>query len=147
VALHLLDADAVIDLLYDVPLSVALVRSLFDQRDALCTYDVVVAEVFSGLREEHEAAAEQLFGSLAYLPTTMAAARQAGAWRRQYLRQGRTYATTDCLIAVAHRASLVTGNFRDFPYVRADDRPAAAPGRRSGPWALPQRAHSSWVRD
>jgi tRNA(fMet)-specific endonuclease VapC len=136
VALHLLDADAVIDLLYDVRLSVALVRSLFDQRDALCTCDVVVAEVFSGLREEHEAAAEQLFGSLAYLPTTMAAARQAGAWRHQYLRQGRTYATTDCLIAavaVAHRASLVTGNLRDFPMPELTIISLPRPGRRSGP--------------
>ena len=115
---HLLDSDAVIDFLYDIAGSIELINLLFEVGDTPCTCDIVVAEVFTGLAPGEEGRAVQLFGALEYLPTTMAAARQAGEWRHQYRRRGRAYATTDCLIAavaVTHQAALVTGNLRDFP--------------------------------
>jgi len=134
VARYLLDTDAVIDLLYDIPSSVELVRRLFASGDTRCTCDAVVAEIFAGVRPGDQAPAEQLLPSLEYLPTPMEAARQAGAWRYGYVRQGFTFSLTSCLIAAVariHSASLVTGNTRDFPMTELTVVPLSRQGRRT----------------
>jgi predicted nucleic acid-binding protein len=115
---YLLDTDAVIDFLYNIAGSVELVQGLFSRGDTLCCCDIVLAEVYAGLHPHEQARAEQLLTGLEYLPTTPEAARQAGAWRYAYLRQGQTLPVTDCLIAavsVSHGATVVTGNIKDFP--------------------------------
>jgi predicted nucleic acid-binding protein len=115
---YLLDSDAVIDYLKGFPASVALIQQLDAQGDALCSCDVVVAEVYSGLDMSDRPRAQRLFEVLTFLVTSPASARQAGEWRAYYKRQGHTLSTTDCLIAgVAweHGATIVTGNTRHYP--------------------------------
>ncbi|MGH2601317.1 MAG: type II toxin-antitoxin system VapC family toxin [Dehalococcoidia bacterium] len=116
--LHLLDTDAVIDFLHGVADSVALLQRLSRQRNRLCTCDIVIAEVFSGLMPNDGAQGWQFLTALEFLPASSAASRQAGEWRYDYARRGTQLSTTDCLIAaiaVEHQAPLVTGNRRDFP--------------------------------
>ena len=116
--LYLLDADCIIDHLRMRPPARAMVHRLDAQGDELCTSDVVLTEVYSGLYEPDRPAMERLLVGLRYLPTNARAAIQAGVWRYQYRRIGRQLATTDCLIAATayiHGAVLVTGNLRDFP--------------------------------
>lgn len=115
---HLLDTDTIIDVLAGFPSTVAFVEQLEAQGHQLCTCDVVVAEVITGLRPQDQARGERLLGALDYLPTSREAAQQAGQWRGSYRHQGMQLATTDCLIAAvahAHSAQVVTGNVRDFP--------------------------------
>ena len=118
---YLLDSDAVVDYLKGVASTMTLVRHLGVQRHELCTCDVVVCEIHSGLGgllPHHRAQAERLLAALEYLPTSRQAAQQAGDWRAAYRSQGVQLPATDCLIAAvahAHGAELITANLRDFP--------------------------------
>ncbi len=62
--------------------------------------------------------ASQLLQALTFLPTSAAAAQQAGEWRYQYARRGLTLSTTDAMVAATayeHDATLVTANEDDYP--------------------------------
>jgi hypothetical protein len=123
-ALYLLDTDCVIDYLVGVPATVALVRSLHQGGHSLATCDVVVAEVYSGLRPAVRDRAEALLLALDYLPTPFAAARQAGDRRYEYARRGIVLATSDVLVAATarlHGAIVVTGNVGHYPMVESGD--------------------------
>jgi predicted nucleic acid-binding protein len=117
-ARYLLDTDAVIDFLRGIPDSVALIRRLHDSGEVLCICDIVVAEVFAGVRPETRPGVNTLLSTLTYLPTSLEAARQAGEWRYTYARDGHPLATTDTLIAATaqrHNAYVITGNVGDYP--------------------------------
>ena len=115
---HLLDSDSVIDALNGVGETLALLQQLTQQENTLCTCDVVIAEVYTGLTPQERGRAEAFLSALEFLPTSADAARQAGEWRYDFARRGTALATTDCLIAAValeHQATLVTGNVRHFP--------------------------------
>lgn len=117
-ARYLLDTDALIDYLVGIQQSVELVQGLDWQGDLLCVCDVVIAEVYAGLRPQDRDKAQKLLGACQYLSTSPEAARQAGEWRYTYARQGVTLSTTDALVAAtawANRADIVTGNQDDYP--------------------------------
>jgi predicted nucleic acid-binding protein len=118
VARFLLDSDAVIEQLQGKQAAVGLIRDLFDRGETLCTCDVVIAEVYSGLPPTVPSDADSLLRRLIFLRTSRTAAQRAGYWRVQYARTGLQLATTDVLIAATaaeHRATVVTGNTRHFP--------------------------------
>src|SRR5579884_3146486 len=101
---YLLDTDAIIDHLVGITDSVALIQDLFDRGDSLCLCDVVVAEVYAGLRPAHRATAEKILSACSFLPTSLEAATQAGEWCYAYARRGITLSVTDLIIAAtAHR--------------------------------------------
>ena len=115
---YLLDTDTIINFLGGRASTVRLLENLEEQGDTFCTCDIVITEVYSGLRPEHRPAAGKFLSSLQFLPTSAEAARQAGAWRYEYARQGAALSTADCLIAATafeHGAALVTGNTTDYP--------------------------------
>ena len=117
-ARYLLDTDAIIDYLFGIPASVALIQGLHERGDTLCVCDVVIAEVHAGLRPQHREAAEKLLSACTFLPTSVAIARQAGTWRYDFARRGIQLATTDTLVAATahgHGATIVTGNIKDDP--------------------------------
>jgi predicted nucleic acid-binding protein len=117
-ALYLLDSDAVIDYLNRFPPTLLLLRSLNDGGETLCTCDVVLAEVYAGLQPAGEKPASEFLPTLRFLTSSAVAAEQAGRWRYAFNRQGRPLPLTDALIAataLTHRATIVTGNVRDFP--------------------------------
>ena len=117
-SLYLLDSDCLIDFIKGIPTSVTLVRDLFQQLDDVGTCDVVVAEVWSGLREHELESANELVGTFEFLPTTVEIAQQAGRWRYVFARRGVQLSTQDTLIAATaslYNATLVTANLKDFP--------------------------------
>ena len=86
--------------------------------DELGICDIVVTEFFAGLPPGERQTWERLFSAMSYWETSLEAARQAGLYRYQYARQGETIATNDALIAavaVAVRATIVTGKVRHYP--------------------------------
>lgn len=116
-ARYLLDADALIDYFIGVSTTIELIADLYRQGDALCTCDVVIAELFSGLLPVERTRGQQLLASLQFLLTTSSAARQAGIWRYEFARRGRRLPTTDCLIAaiaVERQATVITGNVSHY---------------------------------
>lgn len=117
-ARYLLDTDAIVDYLFGIRTSVALIQDLHDRGDTLCVCDVVIAEIYAGLRPQHREAAEQLLSACTFLPTSAAIAQQAGTWRYDFARKGVQLSTTDTLVAAtahAHGAGIVTGNTKDYP--------------------------------
>ena len=79
---------------------------------------VNVEEVVRGLKPRETAAAERLLAGLRIAPLGRVEGEQAGRWRRDYARRGRTLSQADCLIAAAALrigGRIATGNPRDFP--------------------------------
>lgn len=117
-ARYLLDSDAVIGYLNGRPQATALVSQMYSTRDELCVCDVVVSEVYSGLHPHHYTRAEPLFANCLFLETTWQVAQQAGEWRYRFARRGISLQVTDAMIAataLAHSATVVTANVRDYP--------------------------------
>lgn len=127
---YLLDTDSIIDYLYGIRSTITLLRQLDAQGHQLCTSDVVVCEVYTGLLPRHRPTAEALFDAMEYLPTSRQAAQRAGDWRARHRAQGQQLAATDCLIAATaheHGAQVVTRNVKDFPMPEVTLLPLAQP--------------------
>ena len=115
---YLLDTDALIDYLAGVATSVTLLQDLHGRGDLLCVSDVVIAEVYAGLRPRDQEKAVPLLSSCYFLPTGPEEAKQAGKWRFDFARRGIALSTTDVLVAATaqgHNATIVTGNTQDYP--------------------------------
>jgi tRNA(fMet)-specific endonuclease VapC len=115
---YLLDSDAVIGFLNGVPTSIRLVKDLYRQGDTICTCAVVIAEVHSGLKPHELPEGDNILRPMQFLPSAPQIGRQAGRWRYEFARQGVQLSAQDCLIAATahyHRATLITGNTRQFP--------------------------------
>lgn len=115
--LWVLDSTVLIDYLRGRP-AVRRVSALDDSGDQLATTAINVEEIVRGLRPAEAPAATQLFAGLEVLAVDLAAAWQAGEWRREFATRGVTLWQADCLVAAAadvHGAALVTGNPKDFP--------------------------------
>jgi predicted nucleic acid-binding protein len=117
--LQVLDSTVLIDFLRGRP-AVARLAALRSAGDVPATTAVNVEEVVRGLRPAEVGAAETLFRGLVVLAVDAAAAWRAGEWRREFAARGVTLFQTDCLVAgtaLVNRATLATGNPKDFPMV------------------------------
>ncbi|HEY0237374.1 MAG TPA: type II toxin-antitoxin system VapC family toxin [Friedmanniella sp.] len=115
--LQVLDPTVLIDFLRGRP-AVSRLAGLRSTGDVPATTAINVEEVVRGLRPAEVGAAETLFRGLLVLPVDAEVAWTAGAWRRDFAAHGVTLFQADCLVATTafvHRATLVTGNPRDFP--------------------------------
>jgi predicted nucleic acid-binding protein len=118
VALYLLDTDTIIDFLNQVPRTQGFLADLVAREENLSSCDVVIAEVYAGLYPNQEEAAADFLPTLQCLTTSQAAAEQAGRWRFEFARRGRTLPVIDALIAATaldRGATIVTANLRDYP--------------------------------
>jgi predicted nucleic acid-binding protein len=118
VSLFLLDTDAIIDFLNGHPPTVSMLRELAAGDDTLCVCSVSISEVYAGIGFDAPAESTDWLETCRFLPSTVEIARQAGAWRFSYARQGIQLSTTDVLVAgtaLFHNATVVTGNIRHFP--------------------------------
>ena len=115
--LWVLDSTVLIDYLRGRP-TVERVSALAETGDLLATTAINVEEIVRGLRPAEVGAATELFAGLEVLSVDLAAAWQAGEWRRGFSARGVTLWQADCLIAATTKvngAALVTGNPKDFP--------------------------------
>jgi predicted nucleic acid-binding protein len=113
----LLDSTVLIDHLRGHP-AAERVEARARGGDLLATTGINVEEVVRGLRPSEQAAAQALFDGLLVIPIGREEGRQAGTWRRDFVRQGTTISQAGCLIAAAALsagAHLATGNPGDFP--------------------------------
>jgi predicted nucleic acid-binding protein len=84
---------------------------------------VNVEETVRGLRPSERDRAANLFAGLLVVPLGDAEGWQAGEWRREFSKRGRTLAQADCLVAAAAHSvggRLATGNPKDFPMPELD---------------------------
>jgi predicted nucleic acid-binding protein len=114
----LLDTTVVIDLLRGRPEAARRLQALHDAGDSPCTCAVNVEETVRGLRPAEREPVRRLFAGLRVVPLSEGEGWQAGEWRREHARRGRTLTQADCLVAAAAVAGggrLATGNPKDFP--------------------------------
>jgi predicted nucleic acid-binding protein len=79
---------------------------------------VTVAEFFAGILPAERLRWDTFVAELTYWVATREIAQQAGTFRYEYLRRGRTIQIPDALIAataMAVEAVVVTNNAKDFP--------------------------------
>lgn len=114
----LIDSDVLIDFVRAIPSAVTHVEQLQANGNVLCTCDIVIAEVESGLSLAQSTAAQPFIDDLVLLERDASAARQAGRWRYEYARKGIALSLADAMIAAtahAHNAGLLTRNLSHYP--------------------------------
>jgi predicted nucleic acid-binding protein len=95
----MLDTTFVIDQLRGDPAATALFERLAEAGDPLYICDVVVCETYAGVHPGDEARVDRLFRYIEYVQAGPIAAREAGQWRAEALRRGRTLSAPDALVA------------------------------------------------
>jgi predicted nucleic acid-binding protein len=114
---YLLDTTLIVDHAHGYEPAMQLLHRLYEEGAELFTCDVVVCEALSGGTDEHRATVARLLGSLDYVSTDPAAARDAGAARLARHRAGGKLGLGDALIAAVAKgvaATIVTRNRADF---------------------------------
>jgi predicted nucleic acid-binding protein len=115
---YLLDTTEIIDYSRGEPRTVRVLEKLLSAGQTLCCCDVVVAEVFAGVRPRERSALEAFVFSLRYHETDCEAARTAGEFLQTHARKGLTLGLGDALIAavaVHNDLTLVTKNGAHYP--------------------------------
>ena len=115
---YLLDTTALIDFSKGREPAFSLVRRFVENGEEVGISPINVAEFYSGLSPSQHAVWDEFFEPLTLWPISLNAARRAGRFRYDFARQGVSLSTTDTLVAavaIEHRATLVTGNVKDYP--------------------------------
>lgn len=114
---YLLDTTFVIDLLRAEPAAVNRFARLFEDGDEPFVNDVVLCELAVGLVDASDPGFRAFVRATAFVQPPPEAAVEAGVWRRDARREGRTLGLADALIAAASvslGATLIARNRRDF---------------------------------
>jgi predicted nucleic acid-binding protein len=114
----LLDTTILIDVLRGRPGALWRLRKLRSAGDTPFVCAVSVEETVRGLHAAEHGTAADLLRGLRTAPLGKDEGRQAGTWRGDYSRRGRTLAQADCLIAASALSiggRLATGNPKHFP--------------------------------
>lgn len=114
---HLLDTSFVIDYWQGHAGAVARIEQLFAAGTPMFVNEVVVCELFTGLRAADLEAARRFLEPLEFIQPGPEAAAAAGRWRAEARERGRTLHLADALIAAAADAvgvTVLTRNARDF---------------------------------
>lgn len=114
---YLLDTTFAIDYLRGADAAVARIARMFEDGDDPYVNDVVLCELAVGARSATEPAFLAFVRAVSFAQPGPDAALQAGVWRREARKSGRTLNLADALIAAtagALGASILTRNLRDF---------------------------------
>ncbi len=115
---YLVDTSVLIDVTKLGGPSREKLLSLVEAGHEVLTCAIVVAEYYSGVARGMAPQWDRFLDSLPYQGITRRAAEKAGAWRRDFARQGRTLSVADTLVAAVawdRDAALLTENLKDFP--------------------------------
>lgn len=113
----MLDSTFVIDHLRNEPAAIERLDRLHLGDDDPVVTSVVVSEVWAGGRPQDALAIERFLRYVEYVHAGPSTARQAGEWRAELKRQGRTLSLQDALVAATAYdvgAAVLTRNVRDF---------------------------------
>lgn len=113
----MLDTTFVIDQLRGDPQATRLFERLAEGGDPLYICDIVVCETYAGVHVGDESRVDRFFRYIEFVQPGPDAARQAGAWRAEALRGGRSLSVADALVASAADAvgaAVLTRNIRHF---------------------------------
>lgn len=113
----MLDTTFVIDHLRGDAAAVRLLAQLAEGGDPLFVCDVVVCEAWAGAHRADDPGVDAFLRYLEFIQPGPDAARLAGIWRAQALRQGQSLSAADALIASAANAveaAVLTRNVRDY---------------------------------
>ena len=117
-ARYLLDTTVLIDHLRGRQEVVELVTTLAQQGHELRVCCVNIAELYSGIGHGERSKADLLTDAMGFQDVTPQIAKEAGRYRHDFARPGRTLSVADTLIAaaaIAGDATLITANTADFP--------------------------------
>lgn len=119
---HLLDTSFVIDYWQGRPDAIARLDALVEAGAPLLVNEVVVCELFTGLRPAEYERARRFLEPLEFIQPGPEAAAAAGRWRAAARERGRALHLADALIAAAAEAAgaaILTRNVRDFALAAA----------------------------
>lgn len=114
---YMLDTTFAIDYLRDEPASVARFANFFEVGDEPYVNEVVLCELAVGMASTDDPRFLAFVRAVSFVQPPPEGALQAGAWRREARRRGRTLSLSDSLIAAAADllgATILTRNLRDF---------------------------------
>lgn len=115
---HVVDSSALIDAFNGKRQRLELLCSLLVRRCRIGYSPVSVAEIYTGVRPSEETKVRDLLDALYFLDVTWEIARRAGKLRQLHLKKGKRLSLADATIGattLAHRATWLTDNVRDFP--------------------------------
>jgi predicted nucleic acid-binding protein len=114
----LLDTTVLIDVLRNRGNRRALLADFVEQGHTLATAAINIGEVYAGMRPHEATETDRFLGSVESYPTTGAIARHAGMLKSAYGQKRKPLSLPDMIVAataLAHGASLMTDNRKDFP--------------------------------
>jgi hypothetical protein len=114
----LLDTSVIIDVLRNRGGRAAILEQVVREGALLCSCDITLAEVYSGMHERERRRTEEFLGSLSYVASEPAIAREAGLLRRDWRKRGVTLTLPDMFLAalaLRRGLTLVTDNTKHFP--------------------------------
>jgi len=114
---YVLDTSFAIDYLRGDPLCIARFAQFFEDGDEPYVNEVILCELAVGMPATDDPLFVAFVRAVSYLQPGPDAAIQAGIWRRDARRRGRTLSLSDALIAAAADSlggRVVTRNVRDF---------------------------------
>jgi len=115
---YLLDTTEIIDYGRGHPPTVTLLNNLYEQGNSLGCCDVVIAEVYAGVKQKDRGNIEDLVEALRFYPADKEIARLAGQYINDFSQQGIRLTVADALIAavaISCRLVIITKNQKHYP--------------------------------
>jgi predicted nucleic acid-binding protein len=115
---YLLDTTVLIDISRGREPAASWLRGALRSRARISISAMTVTEHFAGLRPDKRSEWQRFVDQLTLYDVTKEISVQAGIFRYDFARRGRTIQTPDAVIAATamfYQATLVTCNIKDFP--------------------------------
>jgi hypothetical protein len=115
---YLLDTTEIIDYGRGHPPTVVLLNNLHERGNSLGCCDVVIAEVYAGVKEKDRDKIEELVEALRFYPAEKEIGKLAGQYINDFSQRGIQLTVADALIAavaISYQLVLITKNQKHYP--------------------------------